>query len=113
MKSSLSVSNFLEEISSLSHSIIFPICLRGSLRKSSLRLQQCLGQVRVIVPLVSGSAITYLIACESEETIPMCLSRSCSFGSDGRDLGAVTHIVSGRSVKQGPVQQTPSYWRDC
>ena len=37
----------------------------------------------------------------------MCLSCSCSFGSDGRELGAVTRILSGRSVKQGPVQQTP------
>ena len=38
MKCSLDISNFLEEISSLSHSIVFSISLRWSLRKAFLSL---------------------------------------------------------------------------
>lgn len=79
----------------------------------SLRLQQYLGQVRIlpllatVQPCLYRSLLTshYLKACQSEDTLLVCSSHRCFFEPDGRDVGAVTFLLSGWQEKQDPVYQ--------
>ena len=101
MKCSLVISNFLEEISSLSHSIVFSISLHWLLRKAFLSLLAILwnSAFKWVSDQISRSVVSdSLRPHESQHTRPSCPSPTPGVHSDSCPSSQWCHAAISSSV---------------